>query len=391
MGRWSPTRLLGGSESHFGLEPRLWVAGGLLLLLLTPIRRSIPTAETKARQKRSGRVFFWGLLFLVYMMFSVGWAPDLELGLNKVYEISLVCVSLVAVFRWLIVADAEALLASFWKWLVLLTGILAFLAILTAVTTTGLGRVSVLAGGPNTFGRMMGLLCLGSLLAWRRIGWTALCIPVAVMATFLVVFSGSRGAMIAITLALVVFVLAERIRLSRMVLAWVFSVVVGVGIVWYSPVGATVSRIFQYRVIDLTIEQRYMSGRESIFLDAWDLGLSHPFFGAGLAGFPAQGIRPYPHNIVLEAFSEGGTVGVIVLMIFLVSAFRTIWRHRRVLNGATVAAAMLSLTFSQFSGDFYDNRTVFLFLLLSTISAVTVDQRQDRGAAPQVQGRLGHS
>ena len=70
---------------------------------------------------------------------------------------------------------------------------------------------------------------------------------------------------------------------------------------------------------------------------------------------------------MLETFCEGGLLGCGLLLSALSYAGWKMRQLRRNLNSATLAAFVLLLVASQFSGDMYDSRGVFLVLLFVVI------------------------
>jgi O-antigen ligase len=103
-----------------------------------------------------------------------------------------------------------------------------------------------------------------------------------------------------------------------------------------------------------------------MYADAIDLGLEYPIAGRGLASYRALelGIGNYQHNSFLEAFSEGGGIGLFLLVLMFWSFLGGAWKRRNRIEAATMGAFFLVLISSQVSGDLYDNRSVFLFMLL---------------------------
>jgi len=364
-GRWSPTRLMTGADRAPFLEVRFW------LLLLFVIVIALPSVGRRRPWLLSpsayGLLVLLLLTFLGYMMLTSSWAIDGNLALVKVYELMITAVAIIALSRSTFLVSSAGMRDAVWRSMVGVTSLLAGLGLLGALSDTGRFRLSVLAGGPNAFGRMMGLLCLGCLFFWRghRSRWYW--ISGAIVAAFLVVLSGSRGALIAMAASLLTFLLVERVKWTRLVALAIVSTVVAVVLLWYTPIGRVVAASFQHRVIDLSIEQHYMSGRGDRFFDAIELGRQNWIMGSGLAAFPASGLGPYPHNIFLEALTDGGLIGVALLVAVLTLGFTVLWRNRRQLDSISVAALVLALVFSQISGDFYDNRVVFIFLLLALI------------------------
>jgi O-antigen ligase len=113
----------------------------------------------------------------------------------------------------------------------------------------------------------------------------------------------------------------------------------------------------------------YLSGRETEYAEAYQLGLDHPVGGAGLAAFPALGLGVYPHNLFLEVFCEGGALGLLLLGSALLAFLRSAFRERRGLDPATVGALALFVFGSQASGDLYDSRALFLLMVMSTCTS----------------------
>ncbi len=104
-------------------------------------------------------------------------------------------------------------------------------------------------------------------------------------------------------------------------------------------------------------------------MEAYGMGRSHSVAGAGLGAFAAAhgGVGYYPHNLVLELFSESGGVGVGLLAIMVAVFLREAWRARQRLHALSFAAWMLLLVAAQFSGDLYDSRGVFLLPLFALL------------------------
>ncbi len=123
------------------------------------------------------------------------------------------------------------------------------------------------------------------------------------------------------------------------------------------------------------IPNKSVEMRQKGFVNAWRLWLRAPLFGAGVGSFafyyPADQLRVYPHNMVLEILSELGVVGVglwLVLFWLALGGFikRGGWRKPL----AIVALGFLTFTLinAMISGDIASNRHVFtaLGLLVAT-------------------------
>jgi O-antigen ligase len=135
--------------------------------------------------------------------------------------------------------------------------------------------------------------------------------------------------------------------------------------------------LFEDRFIQQTVEQRYVSGRTDIWVQAARLAVDHPLIGTGLDGFYGligrnEGTE-YPHNYLLGVAAEGGLVGLGLLAAAALLLARTVRRgggHPRETMLALVSAVFVALS-SLFSGDYYDARLAFLFAAIAAAAAVT--------------------
>ncbi len=103
--------------------------------------------------------------------------------------------------------------------------------------------------------------------------------------------------------------------------------------------------------------------------------VTRPVFGYGLASYQVLLIHPetktpdpylYPHNLFLEVAFEGGTVGLVLLIIALAVVLRAAWKTSAP-TGVSVPvlgfAAFMAISVL-FSGDIYDSRPMWLSLIL---------------------------
>lgn len=187
-----------------------------------------------------------------------------------------------------------------------------------------------------------------------------------IVSLIMVLLSGSRGALLATTVGgMVYFVMDGRQRARNVVVVGVLALVGQVALV-STETGHRAIASFQDRVLNLTIEKQHSAGRDDLYAVAYELGMEEPWFGHGLAGFTAISGRNYPHNIVLELFCETGICGVLLLFALCVCVCRFALRYRHCAEPGIVGAFGLCLTAAMFSGDFYDNRGIFLMAILAS-------------------------
>ena len=372
IGRSEVERFIGAGGTGWFLELRLWGLGFLTVWLI-----AVAAVSGTRRFDTHGVGKFGGMvaLFLWYMIATGVWAPDPAAAAAKAYDLLFVvwaCVLMVGALR---ITGVHATIAGFWGGLFVATVAIAAIGVVASVIGPG-GRLSVLGGGPNVFGRNMGLLALASLClifdgrrARRIIGMVA-----APMATLLVLLSGSRGAMLSLFFGVVVYLFVHRVdrRVFRSLLA--VSIVGAIAVA--TQFGELAVAVFRDRfVVGLLVEQ-YFTHRDVLLLEAVRAGMRNPLGGLGLSGFEQVGTRgAYPHNIFAEALAEGGIPGLILLCMPLL---RYIGRWRGGMgpgDSLTVAGLGLLGLSSSISGDLFDSRGVFLLLLMAVAS-----QRHSRPA-----------
>lgn len=360
VGRWNFGRLTGADDPSFVLEPRVWLVALVAAIAFAPI--AMPTAELTLRGRRVAVAL---LAFLGYHVVSSAWAPDFAMAATKGFELVLIAVVLSATIRLSSVLSLRALADGLWSALVVVFSIFAVFALLGSGDENS--RLAVLGGGPNVFGRNMALLALFCMNALLRARIRAVPVVGLAVAGMLVLLSGSRGAMLACGTGTLVLLWVHRVRPSRLLWLAIVAIAAVAVVATFTDFGQAAMTMFRERVVRLTLEEEHDSGRSTLYDQAIALGMSAPIYGDGLAGFPARGLFVYPHNMVLEAFAEGGLVGVATLVVALSFPLLAIVRRRTGRNALELAAFAALLASAQFSGDFYDSRGVLLFGLLAVL------------------------
>ncbi|EDM80816.1 hypothetical protein PPSIR1_27938 [Plesiocystis pacifica SIR-1] len=375
-GTWSVDRIL-AVEPSIAWQPRTWAVAALLVLAFRPGSGSRRGGGVRPP---SPTLFAAELGWLGLSLVALAWAPELELGTRAAIDLALMIAVAVALRRLLVHGRVDALLQGFELALLGLLGLLAAAAVAGGL---GSGRLATLGGGPNVFGRNMGLLCVFSFeRALRSPSSTtprrasALWPLLAVFAAMLIALSGSRGAMISTAVALFALLALGHARPSRRLLVLAGAVILGLAAVTFTELGAKVAESFATRVLDLLLRDRYVSSRDEIYAIALEQGARRPVLGHGLASFAANTLWPYAHNMILDAWYETGALGVACLGLYLSLWGRGAWASWRCpparqpgLAGldALRAAALLILVASQFSGGRYDLRGLLVFAALTCL------------------------
>jgi O-antigen ligase len=370
VGRWSIERLDGSLDDESLIrQPRVWIVAILATWAVLAI-----SGRTKKQLGKSATSMDTAIcLFLGYMLFASLWSTNSELACDKAIEVGLLLMVAIVFAIARSALDQAKVVDGFW-WAMVLVG--SAMAVFAIVSSTG-GRIYVPGGGPNTFGRNMGLMAFGGMHLTGRYG--AKLSPVAaammVIALLLIIMCGSRGALLSISVGLVVMLATAKTSLVKKVAV---SAAVGFGgaaFLFFTSMGQDALEIFQTRIVDATIHDRYLSARDDLWQDAIDWAQERPVLGWGLNGYRANSWT-YPHNMFLEVIVEGGGVGMLLLLNIGRGWWSQARRSRFEIPRVTFAALAVVFTAAQTSGDLFDSRGVFLMLALSA-PAVVAAQRSD--------------
>jgi O-antigen ligase len=368
VGRWSIDRLDGAlDDGSVFQQPRAWIVA--MLVVWASLAISGRTGKRAATWMISIDAAI--CLFLGYMLLASLWSPSSELACDKAIDLGLLLTVALVIAMSRPVLSHDRVLDGFW-WAIVLVGVaMAGLAILNA---TG-GRIYVPGGGPNTFGRNMGLMALGAAYLASRYGTKVSPISAAVMivAVLLILMSGSRGALLSTAIGIVTLLVAARASLlTKFAISSVITLAAAF-LLFETVTGKDALEVFQSRIIETTVYDRNLSARDDLWLDALDWAKERPWLGWGLNGYRANSWT-YPHNMFLEVIVEGGGIGLLLLL----NVGRAWWSHMRRsrfhVPRVPVAALALLFTAAQTSGDLFDSRGVFLLLALSC-QAVVVNAR----------------
>ncbi len=239
-------------------------------------------------------------------------------------------------------------------------------------------------------GVAMVVLLLIGLTSWRRRWWA---LVLAAASAMVLVHVGSRGPFLSALISVGLVVLVGRCfarRRHQLVLV---------------AVGAS-AVVFRYALqgggsggqrISSSLESGFTDDLRSRLLDdAIRLGAGHPL-GIGWGDF-AQASRPgreianqgvaYPHNVFAEAFSEGGALALIGLILVIVLALVRLQRlSQDPLEAALLGTVLYWLLNAQVSSDFIGNR--FMWIALACGLAACLPRPHRSGSASRRLGRGG--
>jgi O-antigen ligase len=265
--------------------------------------------------------------------------------------------------------------------LVAALGVMALIGLITlptAVASADQGRLSVLGGGPNIFGRNMAALAVACLyFGLNHARFRIICAGLAGAALIGLIGSGSRGGLAAFLAGSAALFLLDaacrRFVITRPLLVIGFLAVGGVALL-VADVGI-IAEIGTERIIEQTLEGGSLSFRDILFQWSWDFWLEAPIFGNGLGSFALVTDLEYPHNILMEFLCETGVVGLILFLMLLLGAGFRQFVGANPERGLILALIALFAVAAMASGDFVDSRFLFLFLLYPLVGAAAVRVR----------------
>ncbi len=245
-------------------------------------------------------------------------------------------------------------------WLLILVNLLLYEKIDGEMYDIGIGGIG--------YSRILSVAVVASIYQWMKTGrilWL-FGIPFFITSIFL---SGSRGAVFALLVSLMVLLLMNSFWVARNIL-WISLV----GFVaWLLRGVSFIEESTSYFWSSLWLagnsnNDLYLADRDVIFQDAIDGFFTRPVFGNGLGAFEIFGRENYPHNIILNIAVDGGTIGLFLASIpFLM----LIWRYRkpRILeNNFAFGLAVFYFVNSMFTGTYYDARFLWVFMMLFMFS-----------------------
>jgi len=253
--------------------------------------------------------------------------------------------------------------------------VLAALQVLGITSTTYQGRVTSLGVNPNTIAGVLsiGLLALVGLaygqknidIKVRRLAWLSFGVLVAA-----IIATGSRGAIIALMVGLVAFLLRGRSLATKLKAGLIVLVSIS-SLVWAS---------YQIEYVrerwERTFAEGDVAGREHIFREAWSLFEEKPLFGWGPIGcwyeLSARLGDPKwskdPHNLYLWILVETGLLGAIPFFSGLWLCVHAAWRTRHGIHGILPLMMIFCLLVINLKGTWLTGKLFWIVLAYALAS-----------------------
>ena len=338
-----------------------------LLLLLAIFAMLVPPKRNAGTPLGPVAVPFF--VWIAWLGISALWSPN-PVTSGVVADLLWMALALALTIHLVKVADRRTLDLLWWFWL---AAGLSYFVLASLSGVDGQGRLTLPAGGPNVFVRVLALGVISAVfLAYqRRAFWPW---PLAFALGIGALLSGSRGGVLGLAvIAVLAFLpLLRVVRGGTLVLVGTFGG--GLGVVGWRVFrdSAPVSSVVEFvnsRFVEDTLVEGYTAGRDQITPLALDIFRDHAAFGAGLDAW--QVLQPtsfvHPHNLYLSTAVDGGLVGAALLTVALLLPLHRAVVSRPLAAGtwAALAAALLIFISAMFSGYYYDSRLLWFFLILA--------------------------
>lgn len=385
VGRWGGAQLFFTDTSPLSIttyigQVRSWAFLGLFMSIvcLLLIHKCVNVKILSFPYKTLALLIFYIVIILLLSSGIWSYSDELFLVPTIVDLLFMLCFLILSTFAFSI----DRMHRLFWRY-VLYVGIPIILyGMISVLTADNVRQFSILGGGAIIFARIVGTFLIVTLFLIvgkmrSNIGSTAMLVTLLLSSILLIILSGSRGGLLSTSLAVTVIVIRTDLVKWKIFLA---LPLIGLGVFFasqFTNILKLVNHIFSYRILELTVKQKYSSERDSIFSKALEIGLENPILGIGLNSF--RNLTPeghYPHNLFLEIFTNVGIGGALLMLIGLLIVFVTIMQSRKETksyNYTTLyaSALCLHLVSSQFSGDIYDSRGVFFFSVAILMASTT--------------------
>jgi O-antigen ligase len=337
------------------------------------------------RGKRMVRMpgsFLLYIALIALMVASLAYTPVFDAGLEKLGRF-LTVTGLVIVAPFFILTTPQALKRFFAGF-----AVIAFLICGYSLTQLG-GSERLVTPSSNTIGLghvacslilLIWFVCMPRLSFFKRI----LVYPLLTVPLMALIGSGSRGAAIALGIA----ILASLFLYRQFLIDLLCLIALGFVAI---PFLSIPESSFEYlgTLANSRSMDNLLSFRAELLGYGWHLLQQHPLVGVGIQGFRYHslhaGLYNWPHNIFLELACELGIPALLIVCAIFGSATRESFRQMRdeispYVTFSYLAAALLLVGFvnSLNTGDINSDRSTWLFMSLVFV----VGGLRIRGAKP---------
>ena len=302
-------------------------------------------------------------------------------------------------------ADSKRLLSYFYFLLVIIIGImlLQFVYFLKwgdfAIVLAYWNRISIPGANPIQVSRYLaiGAAMMIALLIRNKPSQSLHYFAILFVILLSIILSGSRGPLVSIIIGSIVYaILYERKHSSRIYGYGILAIGTIITLLLLLPESLT-QRFFDISQGSVIMTQQGVRRISTIAtrfefwsmsLQAWFSSITSFFIGLGAGSFSSLFIwrdwRWYPHNLFFEIIVELGLIGLVIGILFIIKSYQII--NKGIQRGSFtdhsalwVAGTVVMFIAAQFSGDFNDNRILWMFIGIS-IASTHVDNLYGLGA-----------
>ncbi len=345
----------------------------------------------------------FGLLLGISYIYTV--SPDY--GFRKILRFNTFAVTMF-ISPLLIIkspADSKRLLSYFYFLLVIIIGImlLQFVYFLKwgdfAIVLAYWNRISIPGANPIQVSRYLaiGAAMMIALLIRNKPSQSLHYFAILFVILLSIILSGSRGPLVSIIIGSIVYaILYERKHSSRIFGYGILAIGTIITLLLLLPESLT-QRFFDISQGSVIMTQQGVRRISTIAtrfefwsmsLQAWFSSITSFFIGLGAGSFSSLFIwrdwRWYPHNLIFEIIAELGLIGLVIGILFIIKSYQII--NKGIQRGSFtdhsalwVAGTVVMFIAAQFSGDFNDNRILWMLIGVS-IASTHVDRLNHLGA-----------
>lgn len=249
--------------------------------------------------------------------------------------------------------------------------------------TGAVDRVTSILGYPNALGLYLSpiiILFVGFLFWEKKIFLNILKIIVIVLSFTTIVLAKSEAAFLALLIVGLLYLLSR-----KKTLIWgVLIVIILLGVFFALP------QINQYLTNKLLLQDYSGFIRRLIWQESWQMLKDHWFFGAGLAGYQTQ-IAPYhlptfeiflyPHNIILNFWSELGLIGLLAFLWLIIkySAFNLKNLITNKFSWVFLAIILQFIIHGLVDAPYFRNDLAVLFWLIVALPLIFIKAKKSNG------------
>ena len=214
-----------------------------------------------------------------------------------------------------------------------LTSIIYLILIGSPLAPVSSGRYFFLGENPNSYSTRMVIGVVITLFLLPTVNRKFQLVSLLLLSSQIVVIflSGSRGALLMLAIAFLIFLFASKLSISSKTL---YSLLILVGLVGFvSFYGESIIAEASGWERLLSLFESGDSGREHLWSQTFSIFLENPIIGVGQKGFTYEMMSRYgenrdAHNLFLFLLASGGLIGVSLFLIFYFSLFSSVLKVR---------------------------------------------------------------